>query len=185
AEVRHLQAVVTRLAADLGAGPVDTQPVDLPGLRPGRSGRLVCNGRDVGVVGELDGDAATRLDLRGRVAVAEIQLDALLPATPSARRYLAPPRHPGVVQDLSVTVREEAPAGEALRAIRDAGGALLESATLYSEYRDPSLGKGRKSWTFRLIFRAPGRTLTSREASALQEAIAVGLRARVGAEVRR
>jgi phenylalanyl-tRNA synthetase beta chain len=184
-EIRHLQAVVTRLASDLGAGPVDTRPGDVPGLRPGRSGKLLCNGREVGVVGELDGAATARFELRGRVAVAEIQLDALIPATPAPRRYLAPPRHPAVVQDLSVTVPERALAGDALRAIRDAGGALLESTVLYNEYHDPSLGEGRKSWTFRLVFRATGRTLTSQEASALQDAITVGLRTRCGAEVRR
>jgi phenylalanyl-tRNA synthetase beta chain len=185
AEIRHLQAVVTRLASDLGAGTVDTEPAHVPGLRAGRSGKLLCNGREVGVVGELDGDAAARFELRGRVAVAEVQMDALIPAIAPPRRYLAPPRHPAVVQDLSVTVAEGELAGDALRAIRDAGGSLLESVVLYSEYRDPSLGEGRKSWTFRLVFRAPGRTLTSQEASALQEAIAVGLRARCGAEVRR
>ncbi|MDQ6857091.1 MAG: phenylalanine--tRNA ligase subunit beta, partial [Candidatus Dormibacteraeota bacterium] len=184
AEIRHLQAVVARLASDLGAGAVETKPIDIPGLLPGRSGRLVCDGREIGVVGELDTKTATRFEVRGRVAVAEVQLDALIPPIPSARRYLAPPRHPAVVQDLSVTVPEEARAGDALRAIRDAGGALLESAVLYNEYRHPSLGEGRKSWTFRLTFRATGRTLTSQEASGLQEAITVGLRARSGAEVR-
>ncbi len=126
-----------------------------------------------------------RFELRGRVAVAELQLDAVIPPTPAPRRYVAPPRHPAVVQDLSVIVPEAARAGDALRAIRDAGGALLESATLYNEYRDASLGDGRKSWTFRLVFRAPGRTLTSEEAQTLQDAIVVGLRSRSDAEVRR
>ncbi len=183
--IRHLQAVVARLASDLGAGAVETQPAELPGLRAGRAGRLLCNGIPVGVVGELDVAAGARFELRGRVAVAEVQLDALIPVEAAPRRYVPPPRYPAVVQDLAVTVPEGTLAGDALRAIREAGGALLESAVLYDEYRDPSLGEGRKSWTFRLVFRAPGRTLTSEEAGALQDAIAVGLRARCGAEVRR
>jgi phenylalanyl-tRNA synthetase beta chain len=90
-----------------------------------------------------------------------------------------------VVQDLAVTVPGSALVGDALRAIRDAGGTLLESVVLYDEYRDEKLGRDRKSWTFRLVYRAGDRTLTSEEAQGLQEAIAVGLRARVGAEVRR
>ena len=178
AEIRHLQAVVVRLASELGAGTMETQPAEVPGLRRGRSGRLLCNGQPVGVVGELDDETAARFELRGRVAVAEVQLDAILPAAPAPRRYLAPPRHPAVVHDLSVTVPEGAAAGDALRAVRDAGGALLEDVLLYNEYRDPSLGEGRKSWTFRLVFRAPGRTLTSEEATTLQDAIAVGLKTR-------
>jgi phenylalanyl-tRNA synthetase beta chain len=75
-------------------------------------------------------------------------------------------------------------AGDALRAIRDAGGARIDSAVLYDEYRGPSVGPGRKGWTFRLEYRAPDRTLTSEEVRTLQDVIAVGLRARVGAEVR-
>jgi phenylalanyl-tRNA synthetase beta chain len=185
AGIRHLQAVVSWLASDLGAGTVDTEPAEVPGLRTGRSGRLMCNGREVGVVGELDGAALARFDLRGRVAVAEVQLDALIPALPSPRRYLTPPRHPAVVQDLAVTVPEQALAGEALRVIREAGGTLLDSVVLYDQYRDPALGEGRKGWTFRLVFRAAGRTLTSDEARTLQDAIAIGLRTRCGAEVRR
>jgi phenylalanyl-tRNA synthetase beta chain len=185
ARIRHLQALVIRLAADLGAGTVATEAADLPGLRSGRSGRLVCNGRDVGLVGELDAATAERFELRGRLAVAEIQLDALIPQTAVPRRYLAPPRYPAVVQDLAVTVPEAARAGDALRAVREAGGALLGSAVLYDEYRGPGLGTGRKGWTFRLTFRAADRTLTSEEAQRVQEAIAVGLQARCGAEVRR
>ncbi len=184
-EIRHLQAVVTRLASDLGAGTVETEPADVPGLRPGRCGRLLCNGEVVGILGELDATTAGRFEVRNRVAVLEVQLDALIPAEPAPRRYLAPPRHPAVVQDLAVTVPEDASAGAALRAVREAGGSLLESAVLYDEYRDGSLGEGRKGWTFRLVFRAPGRTLTSEEAGTLQDAIAVGLRSRCGAEVRR
>ena len=183
--IRHVQAVVARLADDLGAGTVETEPAAIHGLRTGRSGRLLCNGHEVGVVGELDAAATARFELRGRVAVAEVQLDALIPVQPSARRYLASPRHPAVVQDLAVTVPEQALAGDALRVIREAGGSLLDSAVLYDEYRDPTLGEGRKSWTFRLVFRGAGRTLTSDEARTLQDAIAIGLRARCGAEVRR
>ncbi|HEY8756299.1 MAG TPA: phenylalanine--tRNA ligase subunit beta [Candidatus Dormibacteraeota bacterium] len=183
--IRHLQAVVIRLAADLGAGAVETEPADLPGLRVGRSGRLVCNGADVGLLGELDAPTAAGFDVRGRVAVAEVRLDLLIPQRPAPRRYVPPPRYPAAVQDLAVTVPEGARAGEALRAIREAGGALLDNAVLYDEYRGPSLGPGRKGWTFRLSYRAADRTLTSEEAQRVQEAIAVGLRARSGAEVRR
>ncbi len=185
ARIRELQAVVVRLGADLGGGTVETVPAEIERLRTGRAGRLVLNGRDVGILGELDAATAARFELRGRLAVVEVQADALLPEHPASRRYLAPPRFPAVVQDLAVTVPVAALAGDALRAVREAGGALLDSAILYDEYRGAAMGEGRKGWTFRLTFRAPGRTLTSAEAQGLQDAIALGLRARCGAEVRR
>ncbi len=185
ARIRELQALVIRIAADLGGGSVETMPAALPGLRAGRSGRLVQSGLDVGVVGEVDAATAARFELRGRLAVVEIQVDALLPEKAAPPRYLPPPRFPAVVQDLAVVVPADALAGDALRAIREAGGALLDSATLYDEYHGAGVGDGRKGWTFRLAYRAAGRTLTSEEAQAVQDAIVVGLRARCGAEVRR
>ena len=185
ARIRHLQAVIIRLAADLGAGAVETAPADVQGLRPGRGGRLLCDGRDVGLVGEVDAATAAQFDLRGRLVVAEIDLDLLIPSRQAPRLYHPPPRHPAVVQDLAVTVPEDARAGDALRAVREAGGALLDSAILYDEYRSASLGPGRKGWAFRLAYRAADRTLTSEEAQRVQEAIAARLRDRCGAEVRR
>ncbi len=186
ARLRDLQAVVSRVAHDLGGGIVRTVPGAVAGMRSGRSGRFLYDGRDVGMVGELDPVALTRFDVRGRVAVAEIEVDPLvLPARLATQRYLAPPRHPAVVQDLSVTVPEGAPAGDALDAIHTAAGALLESVVLYDEYRGASVGAMRKGWTFRLTYRAADRTLTTEEAQSVQEVVAEALRTSCGAEVRR
>ncbi|MEO8898567.1 MAG: phenylalanine--tRNA ligase subunit beta [Candidatus Dormibacter sp.] len=185
ARLRSLQAVVARVAHELGAGAVRTAPAAVAGMRRGRSGRLLCDGRDIGLLGELDQATLARFDVRGRVAVAEIEIDPLvLPEQVARRRYLTSPRHPAVVQDLSVTVPADALAGDALTAIRQAGGPLLESVVLYDQYRGSSLG-ARKGWTFRLAYRAADRTLTSNEAQGVQEGIAQALRSRCGAEVRR
>lgn len=183
--LRHLQAVVVRLAEDLGAGLVETVPEVIAGMIAGRAGRLLCDGRAIGLLGELDPAALGRFEVRAHIVVAEIEIDALVPERAAARRYLTPPRHPGVVQDLAVTVSAGALAGDALRTIGEAGGPLLDSVTLYDEYRGESVGAGRKGWTFRLVYRAADRTLTSAEAQTIQEAIVQALRARCAAEVRR
>jgi phenylalanyl-tRNA synthetase beta chain len=185
ARLRDLQAVVSRVARDLGGGPVATVPGTVAGMRRGRSGRLVCAGRDIGVVGELDRAALARFDVRGHLAVAEVVVDSLVvPEGLAARRYLAPPRHPAVVQDLAVTVPTSALAGDAIAAIQQAGGPLLDSVVLYDQYSGERLGPGRKGWTFRLAYRAADRTLTSAEAQQVQERIARALHDRCGAEVR-
>lgn len=186
ARLRDLQAVVARVAHELGGGVVQTVPGAVAGMRAGRSGRILCDGRDIGMVGELDPAALARFDVRGRVAVAEIEVDPLvLPERLATRRYLAPPRHPAVVQDLSVTVPADALAGDALSVIHEAGGALLESVVLYDQYHGTSVGSARKSWTFRLTYRAADRTLTTEEAQGVQETIAEALRSSCAAEVRR
>jgi phenylalanyl-tRNA synthetase beta chain len=183
--LRHLQSVLAWLSHELAAVSLAVEPMSVPGLRPGRSGRLLLNGRDVGVLGELSADLVEQMDLRGRVAVAEMRLDAVAPSTARVPRFRAPSRLPAVIQDLAVVVPAEQRADQALAAIREAGGALLESAELYDEYRGERLGEDRKSWTFRMTYRAPDRTLTGAEAQQCHDAIALALRVRVGAEVRR
>jgi len=84
-----------------------------------------------------------------------------------------------------VIVPADVRAGDALRIIRTAGGALLEAVELYDEYRGGDLGEARKSWTFRLTFRAADRTLTSEEAQRVQAEILRALVEQCGAELRR
>ena len=184
--IRDMQAIVVRGAHEVGTDDVRTVPAAVAGFRAGRAGRLMSGDTVVGIIGELSEDVLGRLDIRGRVVAAELVMDGLLrPDRLAARRYHAPPRHPAVIEDLAVTVPAAALAADALEAIRLSGGDLLESASLYDEYRGRQAGEGRKSWTFRLVYRAADRTLTSAEAHAIREGIAAGLRQRCGAEVRR
>src|SRR5581483_6725952 len=176
ARLRHLQSVLAWLGHDLAGVSLAVEPMTVAGLRPGRSGRLRLDGRDVGVLGELTAELVEEMDLRGRVAVAELRLDAVAPEAPRVPRFRAPARMPAVIQDLSVVVDAGQRADAALAAIREAGSSLLESVELYDEYRDDRLGEGRKGWSFRMTYRAPDRTLTGAEAQQCHDAIALALR---------
>jgi phenylalanyl-tRNA synthetase beta chain len=182
--LRHAQALLDWLIHELGGELTEPEPAATAGLRAGRAAWVRAGGRRVGVVGELDATALERFELRGRVVVAELRLDGLASAARRPRRYLPVPRFPAVHHDLSVTVPAPEPAGDGLAVVREAGGALLESAELRDEFRGQKMGEGRKGWTFRLTFRSPERTLTSEEAQECQEAIVAALRARCGAELR-
>ncbi|HEV7466395.1 MAG TPA: phenylalanine--tRNA ligase subunit beta [Candidatus Dormibacteraeota bacterium] len=182
--IRHLQSVLAFASHDLAGLTMTIEPDQIPGLRPGRSGRIVAGGRAVGVIGELDPDVLEGFELRGRVAAAELRLDGLVPEVPRTPRFRQPPRHPAVVLDLSVTVPAEARIGTALEIATEAAGSLLESVEVLDEYRGEAAGAG-KSWTFRLTFRAPDRTLNKNEAQVRRDGVAAALETRLGAEVRR
>jgi phenylalanyl-tRNA synthetase beta chain len=184
AALRHCQSLAHWLVQDLGGGPIAYEPADLPGLRPGRSARITIATGRIGVLGELDGSALESLGLRGRVAVAELRLDALIAAERHPAQYHPVPRFPAVLQDLAVTVPLEQRAAAALAIVREVGGHLLESVELIDEFRGRQVGEGRKGWTFRLSFRSADRTLTAEEAQSWQDAIALALRERCGAQLR-
>ena len=61
------------------------------------------------------------------------------------------------------------PADAVQRSLRDGAGEHLESLALFDVYRGDQVGDGRKSLAYRLTFRAPDRTLTTDEVSALRD----------------
>jgi phenylalanyl-tRNA synthetase beta chain len=170
---------------DLDGSRLRAEPSDEPALHPGRSAELRVGGETVGILGELAFETAAAFEIRGRVAVGELRIDAIAPFPPRPLRFTQPPRFPAIVQDLAVTVPAGSRAGDALDAIDEVHEPLLEHAELYDEYRGGGLPSGRKGWTFRLTFRAADRTLTGEEAQRAQDAIALALAQRCAAEIRR
>jgi phenylalanyl-tRNA synthetase beta chain len=153
-------------------------------LHPGRTAELWVGYRSVGYAGELLPSLAEELDLPRVVAVAELDLDALIEL---ARPEVTPNpivTMPAATQDLSLVVSVDVPAGDVLATVIEGAGALLEHAALVDDYRGSGLAAGTKSLTFALRFRAPDRTLTAAEASAAKDAAVVLAAQRYGATIR-
>ena len=184
AALRHSQSLLERLVRDLGGDSVSVQPAEIPGLRTGRAAWVHAASRRIGLVGELDAGTAERFELRGRIAVAELNLETFAGQDHRPAQYRPVPRFPAVTHDLSVTVPTPERAGDALAVVWEAGRPLLEAVELRDEFRGTQMGEGRKGWTFRLTFRSPERTLTSEEAQESQDAVVLALRTRCTAEVR-
>ncbi|HEX6537800.1 MAG TPA: phenylalanine--tRNA ligase subunit beta [Candidatus Dormibacteraeota bacterium] len=183
--LRELQSVLARVVYDLTGTALATTPAAVAGMRGGRAGDLLVGATPAGLAGELAPGPLATYGIRGRVVVAELRLDSIVPEPPRRLRFRSPPRFPAVTQDLAVIVAAQHPAGVAIDVIRRAGGSLLESVELYDEYRGERVTPGYKGWTFELSFRAPDRTLTSGEAQRVQELITTALRRELGAQPRR
>jgi phenylalanyl-tRNA synthetase beta chain len=146
-----------------------------PLFHPGRCARVLVCGQAVGHLAELHPTALEAFDVEGRVVALEIDLAPVL-AIEGARRARPLPRFPAVNRDLAVVVSDEIPAGELLRAIKESGGELLESATAFDEYRGSQVPEGRKSIAFSLTFRSRERTLTDAEVDRQLDAVRETLR---------
>ncbi|MDQ1547688.1 MAG: phenylalanyl-tRNA synthetase beta chain [Actinomycetota bacterium] len=153
-------------------------------LHPGRTAELWVGDRSVGFAGELLPSLAEELDLPRVVAVAELDLDALIEL---ARPEVSPQpivSMPAATQDLSLVVAVDVPAGDVLATVIEGAGELLEHAALVDDYRGQGMDAGSKSLTFSLRFRAPDRTLTAAEASEAKLAAVTLAAQRHGATLR-
>ena len=151
---------------------------------PGRKAVMSVGGTGLACLGEIHPDVAEAFDIKGRVYVAEIDLDALRPLEKDFYGIRPLPKFPAVSRDIAVVVDEAVGAGTMMDAIRAAAGKLLEDAKLFDIYRGEKLGQRRKSVAFAITLRAPDRTLTDEEINAAMEKVLKALSEKFGAELR-
>jgi phenylalanyl-tRNA synthetase beta chain len=177
------KGVIDAVLGGVGVEPTLEPGADRP-FHPGRSGAVRVAGRDVGTVGELHPADAARLDLSGRVAVAELDVSALGIESDRTVSFRDVPRFPPVRRDLAFVVPEDVPAGAIEEALRVAGGDLLDRLVLFDVFGGGGLPPGRRSLAFSLEFRAPDRTLTDEDVEAPVAAIVDRLGSAFGAQLR-
>jgi phenylalanyl-tRNA synthetase beta chain len=182
-----LKGAVEALLGYLGATDATfARPASpVAGLHPGRTAEVRLGETLVGLLGELRPDVAAAYGIEDeRVAVAELDLDALLPAATAARDKVSVPRFLPVQQDFAVVVPEETPAAEVERALRSGAGPLATGVELFDVFRGEQLGDGKKSLAYRVTFTAPDRPLTDAELGKTRGRIAKVLAQRVAGTLR-
>ncbi|HVE12008.1 MAG TPA: hypothetical protein VNI01_01320, partial [Elusimicrobiota bacterium] len=143
-------------------------------------------GKSAGRAGLLHPELLKRWGLRcARAAAFRLYLDVL--GVPPAPRFSPFSAFPAVSRDLSILVPAGATYGEARACVEKALradaelSARVELSDLYAGERIP---EGMKSFTFRLTFSRPDRTLKDAEVAAAMERALKALAAQLGAVLR-
>ena len=160
-----LKGVAEDIMAYCGVSSYTVEPQGHPVLHPGRAARLRLTDRrgrpstELAVLGEVHPVVAARFDLPGRALLLELDVDALAAVATAERPYRDVSRYPAVRRDLAVVVAQETPAADVLRAVRQGGGKLLQSAQVFDVYTGEQVGEGRKSLALSLVFQSLDKTL--------------------------
>jgi phenylalanyl-tRNA synthetase beta chain len=155
---------------------------------PGRCAEIVVDGGPergetvVGYAGELHPEVVAELELPRRTSAMELNLDALPP--PPVVRGPRISSYPPALIDVALLVDGGVPAAQVGAALAAGAGELLESVRLFDVYTGTQVGDGQKSLAYKLIFRAPDRTLTAEEAVAARDAAVAVAADRHGAVLR-
>jgi phenylalanyl-tRNA synthetase beta chain len=175
-------------AARLAAGAVDVvldvEAADVAPWHPGRCAALLVDGQVLGHAGELHPRVVDAMELPERTCAAELDLLALLAASPEL--VPAPPMsaYPPATLDVAVVVDASVAASAVAAALTDGAGPLLESLRLFDVYTGAPLQPGEKSLAFALRLRSADRTLTAEEAVAVRDAAVAEAARRCGAVLR-
>ena len=182
--VEAARVVARTVGVDLGVRAGAPAP-----WHPGRSAELVVGSgegeRVVGHAGELHPNVCAALELPARAAAFELDLSAVLAASPAEPKQVLPvSTFPLAKEDVALVVDADVPAAEVLAAVREGAGALAEEVRLFDVYTGDQLGQGKKSLAFALRLRAADRTLTAEETAAVRESVVAVAGRRVGAVLR-
>ena len=97
-------------------------------------------------------------------------------------RYEPVPSTPPIERDLALVLPHDVKSGDVESVILDGAGELLESATIFDEYRASDLSGRSVAW--RLVFRATDRTLKDREVDKTVSRVLKLLKDKLGVERR-
>jgi phenylalanyl-tRNA synthetase beta chain len=157
------------------------EPATLSCLHPGRCARILRDGRQVGLLGELHPVLVKEMDFIHTPVLFELNFDALAVVRPQHRPIS---RFPHVRRDLAVVVGESVTLSTLRERVVLAGGSLLQEVRVFDVYRGAGLEAGRKSVALGLIFQDISRTLTEDEVAGFMTAIIRGLQESLNARIR-
>lgn len=164
--------IYSSVSAPFFSGPSQTLCVDSPGQK-------------IGILGELSPSVLSFFDVKGKMAVAEIDLEDFIRATSVSKTYTPLPKHPSIRRDVALIVGEECTSEELTRAIREAGGEWVKDVSLFDTYSDPRIvPKGSRGLAYRIEFLHPHRTLTDEEVNEKYQAVLDAL-TQLGAQIRK
>jgi phenylalanyl-tRNA synthetase beta chain len=133
-------------------------------LHPGRSARVLRDGKLAGFLGSLHPSLAKALDAGDDILVAELDMLALgqrrLPKASPIGKF------PQVRRDIAVDMPEDVAWAAAEAAVRAALGPTLREVRLFDRYVGKGVEAGRKSLAMGLILQDDSRTLTDDDADA-------------------
>ena len=162
-------------------------PGEHPAMHPGRCARVVVDGRDIGVVGELHPRWRQAYELPLAPVLFELDAGALLDRPLPA--FEAVPRHQAVVRDVAFVAGEQVSHDQLLQCIMkaDRSGAV-RSARLFDVYRPTSvtadLHPGERSLAVRLELLDDDQPLTDERTDGIVRQVIDAVRESLGARLR-
>ena len=157
---------------------------DNPSYHPGRCAKVLVDGQEIGVFGQIHPLVAQNYGVDAQLFCAELSFGALFAARGPEAQYIPLPKFPAVTRDIAVVCAEAVTVGELEACIHKGAKGLLKEVKLFDIYRGKGVDEGKKSVAFNLVLRADDRSLTADEADQEVKSILNALEQDLGAVLR-
>ena len=184
ADFYDLKGIIESLLSARRIKGVSFRAAEDPRFIKGHCAELVIGKRVAGVFGEIVPSLTKGMRLSTPLFAAVIQLTELLSAEERSALYEPISQFPQTTRDVAFLAPVEMEHKTVVDFIQRAHLPHLEKVELFDIFQDASLGEGKKSMAYSLVFRSPERTLTDDEVNATYEKLRQKLAKGLGVELR-
>lgn len=131
-----------------------------PFLHPGRACRIVRRGQQIGYLGEVHPDVLSRMDIKVKALVFELDFDELVSGLQGKVVFKDIPRFPPSYRDASFLVERSLEAEQILNLAKGEHQELLEKIEIFDVYMGKNIPEDTKSIALRFTYRSSEKTLT-------------------------
>ncbi len=180
----YLKGIVEILLVELGLRDYVFVASQEPSYHPGRTARIMCQGQEIGVIGEVHPRVLEEFDIGQKACAFELDVSLMfmLKGKKSMMEQIA--KYPSIERDIAVLLKQETKASEAIKVIKDSASELLQEVIVFDLYAGEQVPEGYKSVAFRLTFQSMDRTLKEKEINQLIEDILASLDQGLQAQLR-
>ena len=181
----YLKEVVDKVLNKLGIHNVEyVREKNNTTFHPGRTAKLIKDGKELGIIGEIHVDVAENYDIKERIYIGQLDFDLISKITNIEAKYKELPKYPSMLRDLALVVKDDLLVGEIEKVISKHGEGLIENIELFDIYTGDQISEGMKSVAYSIRYRSYERTLKEEEVNTIQKAIIKDLGDKFGAKLR-
>jgi phenylalanyl-tRNA synthetase beta chain len=158
------------------------EPATHPALHAGQCARVRRGNEELGILGALNPELYTALDVRGPVYLFELDFESL--SKKNLPKFKGLSKFPEVRRDIAVVVDEMVSSAAVLDTVRATAGDCLVDLRLIDIYRGQGIEKAKKSMAIGFVLQHADRTLTDAEVNAIQDRVLAALADACGAVLR-
>jgi phenylalanyl-tRNA synthetase beta chain len=125
----------------------------------------------IGLVGEVHPQVLQNFDLVQTAYILELNLDRLISCLPETIQDQPIPKFPATTRDITIIVDKDIESQKIVKSIEGANEELIEKLYLFDVYQGAPIAGGKKSISFRVIYRSPHKTLEDEEINGLNKTI--------------
>ncbi len=144
-------------------------------LHPGRSSKLFTEGNEVGYFGEIHPNLISNKIALKKMYLFSLKINSILKASTRQNKWITVykqfPTVPKMDRDINFIFNKKYLVSEIISQIKKSGKKLLEDVNLIDVYDDDSFGEELISYTFRLSYRDPEKTLLDSDIAFLHDSI--------------